>query len=74
MHEVVTRLDTDNFIVRPKRRYVEKFSDRENLSKLSPGDVLDLDQNIAPLPYEDDDEENRTATLEGSRKVGNWVF
>ncbi|TWT71651.1 DEAD/DEAH box helicase family protein [Crateriforma conspicua] len=57
MHEVVTKLDTDNFIVRPKRRYVEKFSNRENLSKLSPEDVLDLDQNIAPLPYEDDDEE-----------------
>ncbi len=57
MHEVVTRLEVDNFIVRPKRRLVEKYSNRERLAKLTPEDVLDIDQNLAELPYSDDDEE-----------------
>lgn len=57
MHEVVTRLDVDNFIVRPKRRFVEKYSNREQLARLTPEDVLDIDQNLAGLPYSDDDEE-----------------
>jgi type I restriction enzyme R subunit len=57
MHEVVKRLDTDNFIVRPRRRYVEAYADRQRWSELSTGDVVDIAQHLTPLPYEDDDEE-----------------
>ena len=57
MHEVVKRLDTDNFIVRPKRRYVEEFSDRKRWEELTPEDVLDIKTALAALPYSDDDEE-----------------
>ena len=57
MHEVVERMDVDNFIVRPKRRYVERFSQRERWEKLTQTDLLDIQENLTKLPYDDDDEE-----------------
>ena len=57
MHQVVSRLDTDNFIVRPKRKYIEDYSKRERWDTLTTGDVADINNNLASLPYSDDDEE-----------------
>ena len=50
-------MDPNNFIVRPKRRYVEEFSNRERWDELTASDVLDISNNLAALPFNDDDEE-----------------
>jgi type I restriction enzyme R subunit len=57
LHDTVKRMDPNNFIVRPKRKLIEEFADRKRWNKLSDGDVLDLTHEVAPLPFEDDDEE-----------------
>ena len=57
LHDTVSRMDTDNFIVRPKRKFVEDFSKRERWEKLSDGVLLDLNSSVAALPVDDDDEE-----------------
>jgi type I restriction enzyme R subunit len=57
LHEIVSQLDTDNFIVRAKRRYVEDYRDREAWKELSAEQVVDIEHNLAPLPYDDDDDE-----------------
>ncbi|MEK6237400.1 MAG: hypothetical protein N2C14_22035, partial [Planctomycetales bacterium] len=58
LHGIVSKMDMDNFIVRPKREQVEKYQQRENWNQLSQTDVIDVEQGVAPLPYDDDDEEN----------------
>jgi len=57
LQDVVKRMDVNNFIVRPKREYVERFRDKESWKGLSKTDVVDIEANLAPLPYDDDDEE-----------------
>ena len=57
LHDVVTRFDTDNFIVRAKRRYVEEYSERKRWDELSNSDEIDVFENLAQLPYHDDEEE-----------------
>ena len=57
LHDIVSKMNTDNFIVRPKRAYVEKYKDRNSWSELSSTDVVDINENLASLPYDDDDEE-----------------
>jgi type I restriction enzyme, R subunit len=53
----VAGMSLDNFIVRPKRRVVEKFQAREAWNQLGRDDRAALVQQIAGLPsaYEDDD-------------------
>ena len=53
----MNKLDTENFIVRPKRKYIETYSERERWESLSKTDVLDITEHLAHLPYDDDDEE-----------------
>ncbi|RCS43978.1 DUF4145 domain-containing protein [Bremerella cremea] len=57
LQDVVKRMDVNNFIVRPKREYVERYRDKESWKGLSKTDVVDIEANLAPLPYDDDDEE-----------------
>lgn len=57
MHDCVKRMNVDNFIVRMKRRYVEKFSVRERWDNLSHSDLADIRQELTGLPWPDDDEE-----------------
>src|SRR5882762_4094418 len=57
MHEAVTRMNAENFLVRPHRRYVETFSSRERWQGLSPTDHADIAEHLASLPYPDEDEE-----------------
>lgn len=57
LHEIVQSMDVENFIVRPKRRYVEKFQVRENWNELSSEDIVDLVHGVADLPYEDASDE-----------------
>ncbi|WP_299345474.1 DEAD/DEAH box helicase family protein [uncultured Pseudoxanthomonas sp.] len=59
LHEKVAAMNVDNFVVRPQRRYVEKFTNTEAWSSLGAEDVEDLTTKLAGLPSAliDDDEE-----------------
>lgn len=54
--EIVKRMDVDNFIVRRKRRQVEKYQERKSWDRLTTADVADVTE-LAPLPYPDEDDE-----------------
>ena len=57
MHEAVSRMNPDNFLVRPHRQYVETFRDREKWRQLSQGDQLDIAEHLTGLPSPDEDDE-----------------
>jgi type I restriction enzyme R subunit len=52
LHIEVSAMNRDNFIVRPKRRLVERYADREAWEVLSGGAFKELAQDIAGLPSE----------------------
>lgn len=59
LHEKVVAMNVDNFVVRPQRRYVEKFANAEAWQKLGPDEVEELNTKVADLPaaITDEDEE-----------------
>lgn len=50
LYDEVVGMNVDNFIVRPKRRYVEKFQNRDAWKELKIEDRLELTEHIAGLP------------------------
>ena len=52
LHGEVTLMNPDNFIVRPHRRHLEKFSQREKWSALNAEDELEVRLHLAGLPAE----------------------
>ena len=52
LHSEVKHMNTDNFIVRPHRREVEKFSDRSVWNDLTPEEILQVRQKLSGLPTE----------------------
>ena len=61
----VAAMNLDNFIVRPKRRFVERYAKEEPWKKLGEEQVGELVQEVASLPTEltDDDEEAKRFDL-----------
>ncbi len=57
LHRDVVQTNADSFVVRPHRRYVEKFSQRDAWNELSPGDFVDVSHHLADLPTPDDGDE-----------------
>lgn len=57
LYDEVDSMSLDNFIVRPKRRYVEKFQSRDAWNKLEIEDRLELTEHIAGLPTSLKDDE-----------------
>lgn len=57
LHHAVSHTNLDSFVVRPHRRYVEQFSQREVWNELSPGDYVDASNHLATLPTSDDGDE-----------------
>jgi type I restriction enzyme R subunit len=57
LHEEVAGMRLDNFVVRPKRRQVEKYQDKRAWDRLSADDRNELTERVAGLPsaYQDDD-------------------
>ena len=57
LRDEIQAMSMDNFIVRPKRRYVEKFAQTEIWSKLGASESGELIEHVAGLPsaLEDDD-------------------
>ncbi|MGB9940217.1 DEAD/DEAH box helicase family protein [Methanosarcina sp.] len=52
LHNEITSMNLDNFIVRPRRRLVEKYSKPEAWIKLSSEDLSELSHEVAGLPSE----------------------
>ena len=52
LHGEVTLMNPDNFIVRPHRRHLEKYIQREQWQQLTPEDLLELNLHLAGLPAE----------------------
>ncbi|MBB4842161.1 type I restriction enzyme R subunit [Paucibacter oligotrophus] len=59
LHEKVLAMNVDNFVVRPQRRFVEKFAKPEAWAALGADEVEELNTKLADLPsaLTDDDEE-----------------
>jgi type I restriction enzyme R subunit len=56
LHNEVAAMNLDNFVVRPRRRVVEKFSDRGAWTALTPEALSELGREVAGLPAELDPE------------------
>jgi type I restriction enzyme R subunit len=56
LHGEVQSMNTENFIVRPKRRYVEDFQSRERWENLTVQDYTALHHVVAPLPTQEEAE------------------
>jgi len=56
LHKEVAAMNLDNFVVRPHRRLVEKYSKPEAWSRLPPEALAELSHEVAGLPSELDPE------------------
>lgn len=52
LHGEVTLMNPDNFIVRPHRRHLEKYTVREQWGRLNAEDALEVTLHLAGLPAE----------------------
>jgi type I restriction enzyme, R subunit len=50
LHDEVKAMNLENFVVRPKRRLVEKYAKPESWAKLSQDDRAELGEEVAGLP------------------------
>jgi type I restriction enzyme R subunit len=57
LHHEVNRLNTDSFLVRPHRKYVDRFSQRDQWNNITETDVLDIIGHLSQLTSPDDDDE-----------------
>jgi type I restriction enzyme, R subunit len=57
MHQDVSKLDTNSFLIRPHRKYVDRFEERKRWNNISETDVLDLNEHLSILIDPDDDDE-----------------
>jgi type I restriction enzyme R subunit len=57
LYTEVSCMNLDNFIVRPQRKLVERFSEPKSWEALSPEDITDLASQVAGLPSEIDPED-----------------
>jgi type I restriction enzyme R subunit len=65
LHQNVAAMQVDNFVVRPQRKYVDKFAVAKAWQQLGPEDFHELTTKVAGLPTEltDDDEEAKRFDL-----------
>ena len=65
LHQIVAAMNIDNFVVRPQRKTVERFSHAQTWEKLGPDSYTELNNTVAKLPTEfvDDDEEAKRFDL-----------
>ncbi len=52
LHHIVSGMNLDNFIVRPKRRAIEPFLDREHWDNIDDAKFTELESQISVLPTE----------------------
>ncbi|MBA4110817.1 MAG: restriction endonuclease subunit R [Leptothrix sp. (in: Bacteria)] len=65
LHKIVAAMNLDNFVVRPQRRYVEKFAAANAWQSIGQSEQEELLTRLASLPTElvDDDEEAKRFDL-----------
>jgi type I restriction enzyme R subunit len=65
LHELVKAMNIDNFVVRPRRKMVEKYAKPDVWKSLGADDFSELASDVANLPTElvDDDEEAKRFDL-----------
>lgn len=65
LHQQVGAMNLDNFIVRPRRKWVEKFAKPSSWSKLDSDSLEELSEHVADLPTTliDNDEEAKRFDL-----------
>jgi type I restriction enzyme R subunit len=65
LHEIVAGMNVDNFVVRPKRRWVEVYADEARWLKLTPQDAGEVAEHLSGLPstVRDDDEQAKRFDL-----------
>ena len=65
LHEEVSAMNVDNFIVRPKRRLIETYRESKAWEKIGPDQRHELAENVAGLPSElpSEDEEAKRFDL-----------
>ncbi len=56
LHREVAAMNLDNFVVRPKRRLVERFARPESWTTMTPADAQEVSYGLAGLPTELDPE------------------
>ncbi|MDH4129129.1 MAG: DEAD/DEAH box helicase family protein [Spirochaetota bacterium] len=56
LHYFISKMNTNNFMVKNKLRYVEKYQNKDNWKKLTRNDELDLIEHISNLPSETQEE------------------
>jgi type I restriction enzyme R subunit len=63
--EEISKLNTDSFMVRNKKHYVEQYSKKENWIYISTVDLMDIKDNLIPLfsSIEDNEEAKRFDNL-----------
>lgn len=62
LHRIVAGMNLDNFVVRPKRSWVQKYSDFEAWHRLNAETASDIAEHLAGLPStvrDDDEDANR---------------
>jgi type I restriction enzyme R subunit len=64
LHETVSQMNLHNFLVRPKRPYVEPFQSRDRWDNLSLSDRADLLNEVAALPSQQPDEDESAKRLD----------
>jgi type I restriction enzyme R subunit len=52
LHREVAAMNLDNFVVRPRRRLVEKYANISAWGKVGPEDISELSREVAGLPAE----------------------
>src|SRR5207253_266431 len=57
LHAEVAAMNVDNFVVRPQRKYVERYRDRPAWEHLPAGDLAEVRERLAGLPTELDPED-----------------
>ncbi|MCA9918511.1 MAG: hypothetical protein KC445_11195, partial [Anaerolineales bacterium] len=64
LHETVAAMNVNNFLVRPKRPFVEPFQTRNRWDNLSLSDYADLHNEVATLPSQQADEDESAKRLD----------
>jgi type I restriction enzyme, R subunit len=57
LHGQVATVNLDSFVVRPHRRYVQKYIERTSWENLTPNDYHDISKHLSDLPSPDNDDE-----------------
>lgn len=57
LYTEVSGMNEDNFIVRPKRKYLHQYKDKSKWQQLTEGDLAALEKHVAGLPSEIEEEE-----------------